>query len=283
MSPMRVLAALAVLALALSGCADDGGGDDAGATPGNPEGLPMLHGFVFDPAIRPLAGVTVKVLDSNGTATTDEQGFFGLDGLPTDQFLVVVATLDGFTPSSKQITLAVDTPVRLNFTLEPIPVQTPYSNTMEQAMLVECQVGVVLSEEEMGQNCGTGTQDIDQWEIAVEPGLAGAVVEVFWTPTTDAAASIGIRLETLDLGQLNLILGETVGESPLRIMVPQSTADRYYPQGGLMRLTVFAKPNSDETEAGVGASVLLQQPIDAYASLFYVAPPDPSYSIADNS
>jgi hypothetical protein len=278
---MRALAALAVLAVALAGCSDSSGGDGSPVTAGNPEGLPMLHGYIFDPALRPLAGANVKVLDGNGTATTDEEGFFGLDGLPTEQFLVIVATLDGFTPSSKQITLAVDTPVRLNFTLEPIPTQTPYSTTLDQAMLVECQVGIVLAENEMGQNCGTGTQDIDQWDIAVEAGLAGAVVEVFWEPVTDAAASIGIRLETLDLGQLNLVLGETVGESPLRIMVPQSTANRYYPQGGLMRLTVFAEPNSDETEAGAGASILVQQPLDAYASLFYVAPPDPSYSIAD--
>ncbi len=88
-----------------------------------------------------------------------------------------------------------------------------------------------------------------------------------------------MRLETLELGQLNLNLGEVVGEFPLRIAVPQTVAERYYTAGGLMRLTVFGAPNADETEAGTGATVLFQQRFTAYASLFYVAPPDPSYTV----
>src|SRR5262245_33561653 len=116
---MRLLAIVAVLALMLAGCS--GGKDDGkpAVNPNNPEGLPMLHGFVFDPALRPLVGAKVKVLDANANATTDAEGFFGFDGLPTEQFMVVVATMDGFTPTSKQITLPVDVPVRLNFTLTP--------------------------------------------------------------------------------------------------------------------------------------------------------------------
>jgi hypothetical protein len=279
---MRWLALAAVAALTLAGCSDGKSGDPA-ATPNNPEGLPLLHGYVFDPALRPLAGATVKVLDANASTTADDEGFFGFDGLPAEQFLVVVATMDGFTPTSKQITLAVDTPVRLNFTLEPVPIETPYSQVLKQELLVECQVGWVAADQFNQMNCGTGVQEIDQFDIAVDVSLAGAVIEVFWEPTSSLSESIGAKLETLELGQLNLVLGQVVGTSPLRITVPESTAERYYPQGGLMRLTIFAEPNSDENEAGVGASVLVSQAVTAYASLFYVAPPDPSYSIADAS
>lgn len=281
---MRALAFAVVVLLAsgLAGCSDKKD-DGKGVTPSNPEGLPMLHGFVFDPALRPLPGAQVKVLDTNASTVADDQGFFGFDGLPPEQFLVVVATMDGFTPTSKQITLAVDTPVRLNFTLTPVPVQTPYSQVLKQDLLVECQLGYVAADQENHANCGTGLQEVDQFDIAVDVNLAGAVVEVFWEPASPLSESIGAKLETLDLGQLNLVLGQAVGTSPLRITVPESTAQRYYPQGGIMRLTVFAEPNADENEAGVGVSFLADQAVSAYASLFYVAPPDPSYTIADAS
>jgi hypothetical protein len=277
---MRLLAVVAVLALALAGCS--GGKGDGGNDP-SPSGagsLPMLHGYVFDPAIRPLAGVTVKVLDTNATTVTDEEGFFGFDALPAEQFLVIVASLEGFVSGSKQVTLTLEAPVRLNFTLEPKPVQVARMTTAKQDMLVECQVGFAANDDNNTYGCGTGTQDIDSWDIGVEANLAGAVIEVFWTPRTSASESIGARLETLELGQLNLVLSEVVGTSPLRLSVPQVTAERYYTSGGLMRLTVYAAPNADENEAGVGASVLIEQSLTAFASLFYVVPPDPAYTIA---
>jgi hypothetical protein len=278
---MRPLAVLAVMALALAGCSD-GKGEDDGKDPATSGAgsLPMLHGYVFDPAVRPLAGVQVKVLDTNSTVLTDDGGFFGFDGLPLEQFLVVVASVDGFVSGSKQVTLTADGPVRLNFTLEPVPIQVPRMTTAKQDLIVQCQVGLVAGGQNDTYACGTG-QDIDSWDIAVEPDLAGAVIEVFWEPTTDAAASIGARLETLELGQLNLILSEVVGTSPLRLSVPQQSAERYYTAGGLMRLTVFAAPNAAENEAGIGASLLIEQGITAYASLFYVASPDPAYTIAN--
>jgi hypothetical protein len=279
---MRPLAVLAVLALTLAGCSG-GKGEDDGATPqGGDEALPMLHGYIFDPAIRPLEGVSVKVLDTNSTSVTDANGYFGFDGLPVEQFLVIVASLDGFMPGSKQVTLAADAPVRLNFTLEPVPVRTPYMQVDKHDLVVECQVGTAANGQNDTYACGPGASETeDYWDIAVGTDLAGAVIEVYWEPTTDAAASIGARLETLELGQLNLVLAETVGTSPLRLSVAQLSAERYYTAGGLMRLTVFAAPNADETEAGIGASVLVEQAITAYASLFYVAPPDPAYTIAD--
>ncbi|HUR24532.1 MAG TPA: carboxypeptidase-like regulatory domain-containing protein [Candidatus Thermoplasmatota archaeon] len=280
---LRLFATMAVVAFVLAGCsgkkADDGDGTDPASSGGG--SLPMLHGYVFDPAVRPLEGVTVKVLDTNSTTVTDEEGFFGFTELPVEQFLVVVASIDGFSSGSKQVTLTPTAPVRLNFTLDPIPVQTPRMTTAKGELLVECQVGVTAQGQNSSYPCGSGTQDVDTWDIPIEPDLSGAVIEIYWDPGTTAASSIGARLETLELGQLNLVLAEVVGTSPLRLSVPQLAAERYYTAGGLMRLTVYAAPNADENEAGVGASALVEQAITAYASLFYVAPPDPAYTIAN--
>jgi hypothetical protein len=279
---MRALAVVALAAVILAGCSG-GKAADSKDKPGAAAqgGQPMLHGFVFDDALRPLAGATVKVLDNNASTPTDKEGGFGFADLPAERFLVVVATHDGFVPTSKQVTLTIGQPVLLNFTLQPVPTQLPYLQKEKHDLLVECQVGLTVSADNRSQDCGTGTQGEQAWNIAVGPGLAGAVIEVFWTPTTDAAKSVGAKLETLELGQLNLVLGQVVGPSPLRILVPQTVAERYYVSGGMMRLSVYAAPDSAQNEAGVGASALLQQPLTAYSTQFFVAPPDPSYTIAD--
>ena len=277
---MRALAFVALAAVVLAGCSG-GKAADHGKEPAAPAGgLPMLRGFVFDDALRPMAGVTVKVLENNASAVTGDQGDYRFAALPTDQFLVIVANKSGFLSSSKQVTLSPQQPVLLNFTLSPVPVAVQSIDKLKQELIVECEVGVVANSQNNTMPCGTGTQGKQAWEIAVGPKLEGAVVEVFWTPTTQAAASGGAKLETLELGQLNLVLGEVVGEGPLRIFVPQTTAERYYVSGGLMRLTVHAAPNAAETEAGVGASAFVNQKMTAYASLFYGQPPDPTYTIA---
>jgi hypothetical protein len=276
----RLVAVATVLAFVLAGCAgkDDGKKDGPASSDSL---LPMLHGYVFDAALRPLEGAVITVLDTNASVVADEQGFFGFAGLPVEQFLVVVATMDGFVSGSKQVTLTAESPVRLNFTLERVPVQTPSMDVLKLDMLIECQVGTTLNGENATHDCGSGTSNVDVWDIPVAVDLAGAVIEVYWDPATTAAESVGARLETLELGQLNLILSEVVGPSPLRLSVPQLQAERYYTTGGLMRLTIYAASNADENEAGVGTSVLVEQAFSAYASLSYVAPPDPAYTIGD--
>lgn len=280
---MQRLAALLVVALAIAGCS---GGQDA--DPISPQAVdagdvPLLHGYVFDPAVRPLEGAVVKVLDTNASFTTTAEGFFGFEELPTEQFLVIVATMAGYTPSSKQVTLVPDQPVRLNFTLEPVPVATPYKETLPFEGMVGCQIAATVSTTNNTLDCNNGLEQRPRWDFSVGADLAGGVIEVYWDPFTPAAESLGLRVETLELGQLNVVLGEVIGASPLRITVPESAAEKYYPGGGLMRLTVFAASDSHQNEAGVGTSVALQQAFQAYASLFYVAVPDcfATFTMAD--
>ncbi len=280
MGRRATLALLAVLALALAGCS--GGKDGAGPKGTAEDGvgdLPMLHGYVVDPAIRPLAGATVKVLDTNASLPTDDGGYFGFDDLPTETFLVIVASKEGFLPQSKQVTLLPDTPVRLNFTLEPEPIKTPSKAVLDFDGLIGCEVATIGPTGNNSFECNAGTENRDRWDFSVEPDLAGAVIEVYWEETTAAGTTMGMRLETLELGQLNVVLGEVVGTSPLRITVPQSAAEKYYPQGGLMRLTMYAASDAAQNEAGVGYSVQAQQQVHAYASLFYIDPPPQGYTI----
>lgn len=276
---MRALAFLVVAAVALAGCSD---GKDAGTnkgTDGPGKVLPMLHGYVVDPAIRPLEGVKVTVLDTNASVTTDAGGYFGLDDLPIEQFLILVAEKEGFISASKQITLVPDTPVRLNFTLEQQPVIAASKQILEFEGFLGCQVGVVGPTGNSTTDCNMGLEQRNVWDFAVEGDLAGAVIEVFWDARTQAGSSLGLVLETLELGANNIILGDVVGTSPLQVVVPQSIAEKYYPQGGIMRLTVSARSDATQNEAGIGSTVVVQQPYQAFASLFYIEPPPGGYTL----
>lgn len=279
MDRRALLAMLAVAAVALAGCSGGGKKDSASPSDDDLRDLPMLHGYVVDPAIRPLGGVTVKVLDTNASVESDDSGYFGLDDLPTEQFLVLVASKAGFLPQSKQVTLLPDTPVRLNFTLAPEPIKAASVAVLEFEGLLGCEVATIGPTGNNSFQCNAGTENRDRWDFSVEPDLAGAVIEVFWDPSQPAGQTMGMRLETLELGQLNVVLGEVVGGSPLHITVPQSAATKYYPQGGLMRLTMYAASDAEQNEAGTGYSIQAQQQVNAYASLFYIDPPPQGYTI----
>lgn len=271
---MRILVLLTVLAMVLAGCSGgkggDGGNGGGGPSPGD---VPMLHGYIVDLAIRPLEGVTVKVLDSNVSVLSDVGGYYGFDDLPTEQFLVLVATKEGYIPQSKQVTLVPDVPVRLNFSLEVEPITAPYWHTLPYEGMVGCQIATVGPTGHNNVDCNNGLEQRTRWDFAVEANLAGAVVEIYWDARTEVGKSLSMRLETLELGQLNVELGNITGESPLRITVPPSAAQKYYPQGGLMRLTVQAASDAEQNEAGIGESIVFQQGFQAFTSVFYVSAP----------
>src|SRR5688572_3878833 len=186
---MRSLPLFLLVVAALSGCAQKGGSngatdDDAAAT------ADQLHGYVFDPAFAPLAGATVRVLENNATSVTNEEGFYTFSGLPTEQFIVLVASLDGYEAESRQITIPEDLQVRLNITLTAVPPVLPRMDILSnQDMFLACQATVAISEENQTYDCSGGQGQRDQWDFAVEPDLAGAVIEVFWEPVTTAAES----------------------------------------------------------------------------------------------
>jgi hypothetical protein len=285
---MRALPLFLLVSLAFAGCSQGEGADKKEAEgPGaaGPGDAPPLHGYVFDPAVTPMAGATVRVLENNATAVTDEDGFYGFVGLPTDQFLVLVVSLEGYQSQSRQVTLPQGADVVLNFTLAPIPVQQPYAVALTNMdLFLACQATTEVSEDNQTYDCsgGQGTTR-DRWDFEIDPKLAGAVIEIFWEPAQPGAESLAARLETLELGQLNVVLAEAVGTSPLRLPIAQVAAERYYIGGGIAKLTVWAQPDSDANEAGIGAAFAVQQDMQVYACLFYVAPPDPTFNFTDHS
>lgn len=280
MRPASLFAIALLASTALAGCSEDkGASDDAAPEPERPP----LHGWVLDVALRPLAGVKVQVLETNGTTVTDAEGYYGFDDVPTERFLVLVAALDGYETTSKQVTLPAEGIVRLNFTMVQVPFKQAYMEILPFDGFIPCQAMVEVAEQQIPFDCSGGEGVLDVWEFSVSPELAGAVIEIVWEPVTPLAESFGARLETLGLGDLNVVMSEAKGVSILRLTVAKEVAEKYYAGGGIMRLTVFAMPLTDENEVGAGAAVAVQQPFQAFASMFYIEGPDPTYTVGSGA
>lgn len=276
---MRLIVAWLLVAAALAGCTDEPG-DEAGPGPGTGPGTdaPPLQGWVFDEAVRPLPGVTVSVLEQpDAMATTDSDGWYEFEGLPFGTPLFVAVSLPDFEPQTKGVTLHADLPTRLNFTMARVPVAQPFHQVVPFDGFIGCQAVVVVGEEiTERQDCGGGT-DIDTFGFTAEGDLAGVIVEIAWTPTQELAASFHASLY---IGDDTEPVTEGIGTSILRLHVPEATTRERLPVGGDMRVVVQVLPDTDANEAGVGVGVAVNQDFQAFASLFYVAPPDPTYTIA---
>jgi hypothetical protein len=269
---------LLLIITAFAGCAEDRVEDTPDLPPGINTEDAQLHGFVFDPTVFALEGVTIEVLDTAQTATTDAEGRYELDGVPTGVPVLLVASKAGYDTSSKTITLEPEVPIRLNFTLNPVPVKTPTDVAIKFNGAIDCESKVIVNENEIPGDCGSDNANV--WEFNVNEDLAGAVIEVAWIPGTDLANSLGATLETLGFGDQNIIIAETFGTSPLRLQIPNAVAEKYYSEAGSMRLTVEVRPDNESNEAGAGVGAAASQQFNAVASLFYVEGPPPGYSVA---
>lgn len=144
---MRVLlvAALALVPL-LAGCSDEGAAEPevvATATTG------ILRGVVVDEAIRPLAGVRIRLPVADGgqrNSTTADDGAFAFDGLQPGAY-IVHATKLGFLDASvsANVTAGLDTPgnVRLQMLIDVL--NTPSIEQYSFNGFLQCSVTALVA------------------------------------------------------------------------------------------------------------------------------------------
>jgi hypothetical protein len=268
---------VAVILLLLAGCARPA--PDGTAT--QDASHPSLQGVVTDPAVRPIAGAVVHILGTDLSVTTATDGTFAFtDPLDPGQGVVLVVSRDGYASSSLQTSLDPAAPTFVRIVLTLLPSSSGYHEVLKFKGLIGCQVAVALGEgDASGVDCG---QQVDSgqtnWVFPVGPALVTAIVEVVWTPTQPFAQGLGGRLEQTRSDGTH-VLAEKVARSPLRLAVPQETARQEFKDGGSLRLVVSAQPITDEDEQAIAAGLGVDQSFEAFASLFYGVPPDPSYSV----
>lgn len=274
----RARALLLILLVLAAGCtgapqAKPEGGSDA------PSRRDALRGWILDPSLAPLIDVNVTIHGTNESTRTDSSGLYRFASAPRATPIVVVAELAGFLTSSKGITVPEDEGAVLNFTLDPVPVKEPHKTVAALPGFLSCQTFLVLEQEERLTECGsTDTNNKPRRDFSMQQDVAGVVLELVWEAATPLAETLNLTVETVNLGDQDRVLGSAAGASPLRVQVSEQAARRFYANGGIARLIVSAGAEPDEDEASVGASVAIQQGFTVHVTVFYVAPPPPTYT-----
>jgi len=277
------LLALVAFAVLLAGCTHPGHVKTAGSSAVEVRDGHLLAGWVSDAAQLPVAKAHLRVEAANATAITNGDGWYGFSTLPLGEPLLVVADADGYKPLSKSVTLAEDSSLVLNFTLEAIPVKTPHVEMIPKKGLVSCQASVIVVEEEYKTECGNNDPNSKpKIEFTVGPDTAGIVLELVWEAGSPLAQQLNLTVETVGFGDQDQVLASLSGKSVLRAQVNSIQAARFYSAGGIVRSLVSAGSNPDEDESTVGVSVPLQQSFDLYVSVFYVEGPSPTYTALKN-
>ncbi|MHB1260550.1 MAG: carboxypeptidase regulatory-like domain-containing protein [Thermoplasmatota archaeon] len=273
-----------VLAILLSGCA---------ATPLTPAGIPVddagralptLHGIVVDAAIRPLAGAVVRLLGTDVNATTDAEGRYEIHR-PTGKAedVLVAAFMDGFIPLTHQVQVSGHRSASLDFVLDADPFVVPHVEILQFRGSLGCRLAATGGGQFQSLTCDppdlNAPRDAPKpwiWYVNPTPGFAGAVIELDWEAESPSTQVLRARLDGPVLGGLESpVVAQAIGESPLRLEVPEGAA-RAFPRWSAVRLVVELEP----VEAGDPAAAFTQgQRFDAYATVFYVDPAPPGYTL----
>lgn len=282
------LAAVAVICLLLfAGCTSKEPSEVVDDEPLGSDGVSgqgrndQLAGWVLDATLTPIEGATVALPGENATAVTGGDGYFGFNGLDTDRVMIVQATADGFKPSSKTVTLLRDAVFRMNFTLEALPVKTPYLEKQAFTGFIGCSSVVRLNDDRYPYDCSAvSPQDERVWDFNVNGDVAGIVIEVAWEYDTNLAEHLNVTVETVDLGIFEEVLAYGEGASIMQVQVTREQSERFYRQGGTVRVTVDVGRDIEGEETNVGAAMAIQQEFEVIASVFYVTGPPPGYTSA---
>jgi hypothetical protein len=279
---MRIQALALVALLLLAGCSGKPSTEKADPSLKATD-RPLLQGYVFDQALHPVVGANLTVQGAgvdprgNGTAATGQDGHYAFRDLPVEQRLVVVVQAAGLKTLSKQVSLGRGNSTLLNFTLEAVVVAKPYHEAQGFNGFLACETATTANDQTEATDCG-GTQNLRVWTLNVNADVQGIVIETGWIPKTPAAKFLHATVETVGLGDQDAILSEVEGGSVLKAVVTQAQCQKYYPQGGTLRVTWSAATNAADQESAAGAAAAVQQDFKAIATAFYVEPPDPSFT-----
>ena len=281
---MRASALALVLALALvAGCTGKGGedGDDSALTEAvstftgpSEEELArtpgVLQGIVHTSALTPIFAARVVEERLEIVATTDQAGFFRMEGLVSGEHLLSVSA-DGYETRSILVNARNGTTLEVNVSLEPAPPSEAYVETRELQGFLAC-AALIAGEAHDCASADPNHRDIFEFDITDDAKLA--VLELVWdADATPTASTMRLHVETVGYGAQDLDLGNATGSGYARIVVPQPVMEKYYPEGGLMRATVSLAPG--ETPAALAA----QASFVVYVSVFYHQPGDPAFTI----
>ena len=214
-------AVLALTALGLAGCADDGGtadvapefddlGLEATATTG------VIRGVVVDQAVRPVAGATVKEVATGATTVTSDLGLFGFADLAPGTYFLEVTRL-GFFAVQQSVDVVADVaePPILKVVLVADVGYLPYAVLQTYDGWIECTTSVLVTcgapntlepifcagFDPFPPICyGNLTNDRFTWNFYNEPNMTWLQTEMSWESSQALSPELTLEMETLGEG-----------------------------------------------------------------------------------
>lgn len=283
---MRRAAALALLLVAppLAGCLEGNEPTDVASVAASN----VIRGQVVDPALSPLAGARIELATRNASALADAEGRFRFNRVPDGEFLIV-ASLAGYRSVVNRVTVAAGADREITLTLEPLPTETPYAETVEKRGFVSCGAAVRTGDHGDSANYAVtcGEQDPNDqrellFEVTVGEGVSGIVLELAWTARNPGSRVFDFHAEQV-LAETDAPrpLGGTEGAGYTSIIIPQSVAREYFLGGGVIRTRTEPTGSFLDEESPSDAALVAQQDFTVYATVFYFAPPPPGWSVLD--
>ena len=236
----------------------------------------------------------VRILFSDVNATTDDEGHYAIHRptLLAEDVLLSAAAL-GYQPRTQQVQVSGHRSTHMDFRLERDAYQVAHTEVLNERGSLSCQLhapGTGLGQQACDPpNVGlNGIEDPPTtwvWAIDTSIGLAGAVLQLHWEPETPFTQELHAVLrgpvvgccegESDNAGSKGEVHADVTGTSPLRLELPEETAQAF-PHWSALWLEV----SLPEETGDFPVSVSREQPFDAYATLFYVAPAPPGYLLA---
>jgi hypothetical protein len=271
--------ALALLAFALAGCAQDtpdADGEDAAVGT-------LVEGWVVDLRIMPVVGANVSA-SAVAWATTAEDGHYAVR-VPSGQDVIVTIVAPGFEPASKLVSAGSGQHTFLNFTLAPRPSQDPRILVQSFNGAVRCAVTAVAGEdpsrphEHQGFRCDDnlpGEVRTNVWNFTYPADADGLVAEVFWDAQSEVSKALYVRLTHAPTGE---VLAFAEAMDPIRLQPSVDALAQLQRLGDVpLQLTVGPGAGTGNHDHGaVGAFV--EQQFEAFSSTFFDRAVDPSYTV----
>ncbi|MDX1611576.1 MAG: carboxypeptidase-like regulatory domain-containing protein, partial [Candidatus Thermoplasmatota archaeon] len=221
-----LLALMLLSAPLLTGCiggddGDSGARKDLESQATVTEETGAVQGVVTDPAIQPVVGATVTILETQDTATTASDGSFAISDVKPGTYTVQVEA-EGFIGSENEVTVTSGKVAVLDMVIAHVPSVTPYMQQQEFTGFVECSIRAGVGFAACGAvnlvAGGNATNDrfIFYWQL--DPHLWQMVSEIQWDANQPAGQYLSFSVEPRGLpndGQTEF--GSERGQSPLVI------------------------------------------------------------------
>lgn len=250
----------------------------------------IVRGSVVDDELRPLPGAAITHLGGTSNATSSENGTFVMDGLPRAKEILLQARHSSYRAQTLSVNLEFVAEADVRFVLGGGPGPAGYHVTNITNGIIMCQVAAGSHHGSPGfykYSCrdvlgDTGGLSDERVLVPVQPGVTVVIVELVWTPQTQAADVMGLTVyastneEELLIGALHSFPGGHYVSMKASTAALQSAKSR----GGNIESFVHVDPGTLD-EHVPNAGVVIEQEFTLYTTAFYGEIPPPVWSALD--